>query len=272
MPNKYSVLMSVYNKENPIYLRESMQSIYAQTLPTDDFVLVCDGPLNDELDQIIDEMKQKFQERLHVYRLAENKGLGIALNYGMQKCKNEYIARMDSDDISRVDRCELQMETFTRYPDISVLSGTINEFELVPNKSTGKRKLPSNYESIKLYSRKRNPINHPCVMFKKSAVLSSGGYKETFHLFEDYYLWIRMLMNGYKFKNIDDILLDMRTSKRMYARRGGMQYAKTLLCFHKWLYINGWSTKFDYISGALPHAIVCILPNIVRAQVYKILH
>ena len=84
MPNKYSVLMSVYNKENPIYLRESMQSIYAQTLPTDDFVLVCDGPLNDELDQIIDEMKQKFQERLHVYRLAENKGLGIALNYGMQ--------------------------------------------------------------------------------------------------------------------------------------------------------------------------------------------
>ena len=164
------------------------------------------------------------------------------------------------------------METFTRYPDISVLSGTINEFELVPNKSTGKRKLPSNYESIKLYSRKRNPINHPCVMFKKSAVLSSGGYKETFHLFEDYYLWIRMLMNGYKFKNIDDILLDMRTSKRMYARRGGMQYAKTLLCFHKWMYINGWSTKFDYISGALPHAIVCILPNIVRAQVYKILH
>lgn len=86
-------------------------------------------------------------------------------------------------------------------------------------------------------------------MFKKSAVLSSGGYKETFHLFEDYYLWIRMLMNGYKFKNIDDILLDMRTSKRMYARRGGMQYAKTLLCFHKWMYINGWSTKFDYISG-----------------------
>lgn len=190
----YSVLMSVYVKERPDYLRQAMESIRTQTVPTDDFVLVCDGPLNDELDIVIKEEQQKFGNVLHVKRLQENGGLGRALNEGLKICKNEIIARMDSDDLSRPDRCEKQLRLFMTIPDLDFSSGTVSEFESDPDNCTGKRALPITYEEIKRYSRKRNPMNHPCVMFRKTSVISSGGYRETFHLFEDYYLWIRMLM------------------------------------------------------------------------------
>ena len=64
MGENYSVLMSVYYKEKPEYLRESMQSIYEQTIPTDDFVLICDGPLNEKLDAVIHEMQKKFKKKI----------------------------------------------------------------------------------------------------------------------------------------------------------------------------------------------------------------
>lgn len=264
----YSVLMSVYYKEKPKYLREAMMSIYNQTLPTNDFVLVCDGPLNDELDSVIEEMQKLFGNILKVYRLKENSGLGNALNIGLKKCKNELVARMDSDDISRSDRCEKQIALF-KSKNIVFCSGTISEFIDDPLISAGKRVLPTEDKEIRIFSRKRNPINHPCVMFKRSAVIDVGSYNEKYHLFEDYYLWIRLLMNGYKAENITDILLDMRTPSDMYKRRGGAKYALDMLRFHKWLLSIKWSNQIDYLTGAIPHALICVLPNIIRKKIYK---
>ena len=129
MCEKYSVLMSVYCKEKAEYLRESIQSIYNQTIPTDDFVLICDGPLTDELDKVIAEMQESFGSRLNVNRLEKNVGLGNALNVGIQLCKNELIARMDSDDISKSFRCEEQIAKFKEHPDVSIIGATIEEFE-----------------------------------------------------------------------------------------------------------------------------------------------
>ena len=103
---EYSVLMSVYHKEKPEYLRQAIESIQSQTLPTDDFVLVCDGPLNPELDAVIVTKQQEMGDSLNVVRLAKNGGLGNALNEGIKHCKNELVARMDSDDIAYPDRCE----------------------------------------------------------------------------------------------------------------------------------------------------------------------
>lgn len=264
--------MSVYIKEQPTYLRESMLSMYNQTLRSDDFVLVCDGPLTQELNAVIEEMQQIFGDSLHVYRLKTNSGLGIALNEGLRYCKNELVARMDSDDLSRKTRCEKQVRFFSEHPQLSLLSGTIKEFNTDVNHPTGSRSLPLSNEEIRIFSRKRNPMNHPCIMFRKSAVINSGGYQETFHLFEDYYLWVRMLMKGYVAMNIDDVLLDMRTPADMYKRRGGVQYAKDMLRFHNWMKKSGWSTFKDYLTGAIPHAVVCVLPNGIRKTIYNKLH
>lgn len=268
----YSVLMSVYFKEKPNNLRQAMESMRKQTIPPDDFVLVCDGKLTPELETVIAQEQKKFGDVLHVHRLKKNCGLGNALNAGLKYCRNELVARMDSDDISRRDRCKKQLKLFAEHPQISFSSGTVSEFFDDPKNSTGKRYLPITDAEIRKFSRKRNPMNHPCVMFKKSAVEKSGGYNETYHLFEDYYLWVRMLMNGYKARNCNEILLDMRSPEDMYERRGGKKYAEDMLRFHQWMKRNGWSRKIDYLSSAVPHAIVCVLPNRIRKIIYKSLH
>lgn len=268
----YSVLMSVYYKEKPAYLRESMESIYNQTIPTNDFVLVCDGPLNEELNVVIAEMQYKFGNVLNVVRLEKNSGLGNALNEGLKYCKNEIVARMDSDDISFADRCEREINCMEADNELSVVSGTILEFQDDIDKIIGTRKIPLLHKEICEFSKKRNPFNHPAVMFKKTEVEKAGGYSEEYPLFEDYYLWIRMLKNGSAGRNIEAPVLYMRTSTDMYMRRGGKIYAKNMLRFHKWMNSIKWSSRLDYLSGALPHAIICVMPNIVRKGIYKVLH
>lgn len=129
----YSVLMSVYHKEKPEYLKQAIESIQAQTLQTDDFVLVCDGPLNPELDAVIAAKQQEMGGTLNVVRLAKNGGLGNALNQGIKHCKNELVARMDSDDIAYPDRCEKQLNMFNTHPEVSICSGVVEEFTADPN-------------------------------------------------------------------------------------------------------------------------------------------
>lgn len=159
-------------------MKQAIESIQAQTFQTDDFVLVCDGPLNDGLDAIIAEKQQEMGETLNVVRLAKNGGLGNALNEGIKHCKNELVARMDSDDISAADRCEKQVKLFKKNPELDITSGALLEFVTSPDQITGGRTIPCNNDEIIRYSRKRCPFNHPCVMFKKSAVESAGGYQE----------------------------------------------------------------------------------------------
>lgn len=266
--NKYSVLMSVYSREKADYLRTAMKSMWNQTVPTDDFVLVCDGPLTPELDAVIEEMEVTHPE-LHVVRLKKNSGLGNALNIGMQHCKNELVARMDSDDISLPKRCEIELEVFADHPEIDICSGTIFEFQGEPDNVVGKRVLPKDSRSIRFFSRKRNPFNHMAVMFKKTAVDRAGGYAETYHLFEDYYLWIRMLQNGTTGWNVEEPMVCVRMPNDAYLRRGGLRYTREMLRFHHWICSTGWSSQSDFMTGALPHAVVCILPNAVRRVIYK---
>ena len=117
---EYSVLMSVYHKEKPEYLKQAIESIQTQTLSTNDFVLVCDGPLNEQLDDVIATKQQEMGESLNVVRLAKNGGLGNALNEGIKHCKNELVARMDSDDIAYPDRCEKQIAVFNTHSEVSI--------------------------------------------------------------------------------------------------------------------------------------------------------
>ena len=267
----YSVLMSVYAKETPAYLADSLKSIFEQTHPTDDFVLVCDGPLTPQLDAVIKRWQKLFKERMNVIRLKENGGLGKALALGLKECSHELVARMDSDDISLPDRMERELHIFREKP-VDIVSGTILEFIGDPSNIVGERRLPETAVEITAFSRKRNPFNHPAVMFRKEKVIASGSYDETFHLFEDYYLWVRMLKNGCSGYNIPEPLLKMRTSEDFYMRRGGKAYARDLLAFERWKRSVGWTTAGDYVKGAIPHALVCVMPGGVRKMVYDHLH
>lgn len=263
----YSVLMSVYHKERPEFLRQAMESIATQTVPTNDFVLVCDGPLNEQLDEVIAQMQNAFGQLLHVVRLEKNMGLGNALNIGIQHCKNDLVARMDSDDISRPDRCERQLKIFEERPELDICSGTVEEFTVQPQDVENKRVVPRTHEEILKFAQKRNPFNHPCVMYRKSAVLAAGSYQD-FYLLEDYYLWIRMLLNGSVGYNVQEPLLWMRAGSDMYKRRSGWKYAKSQVRLLKLIKKYGMINAEQYICFVMVRTVMAMCPNSLRKWLF----
>lgn len=263
----YSVLMSVYHKERPEFLRQAMESIAKQTVPTNDFVLVCDGPLNEQLNEVIAQMQNVFGQLLHVVRLEKNMGLGNALNIGIQHCKNDLVARMDSDDISRPDRCERQLKIFEERPEFDICSGTVEEFAVQPQDVENKRVVPRTHEEILKFAKKRNPFNHPCVMYRKSAVLAAGSYQD-FYLLEDYYLWIRMLLNGSVGYNVQEPLLWMRAGSDMYKRRSGWKYAKSQVRLLKLIKKYGMINAEQYICFVMVRTVMAMCPNSLRKWLF----
>ncbi len=264
----YSVLMSVYHKEKPEYLKQAIESIQAQTRQTDDFVLVCDGPLNPELDAVIAAKQQEMGGTLNVVRLAKNGGLGNALNQGIKHCKNELVARMDSDDIAYPDRCEKQLNMFNTHPEVSICSGVVEEFTADPNVVDTRRVPPETNAEIVEFAKKRNPFNHPCVMYKKSAVEAAGSYQD-FYLLEDYYLWLRMLMAGYQGYNIQEPLLHMRAGSEMYLRRAGWKYAKTQAKLFKYMRDKGFIGNGQYIKSCVIRSGSAVAPNWLRKFMFE---
>ncbi|WP_270459103.1 glycosyltransferase family 2 protein [Gemmiger formicilis] len=268
MASKYSVLMSVYHKEKPEYLKQAIESIQAQTLPTDDFVLVCDGPLNDALDGVIAAKQQEMGATLNIVRLAQNSGLGNALNEGIKHCKNELVARMDSDDIAYPNRCEKQVAVFNAHPEVSICSGIVEEFTTNPGIVDTKRVPPETNAEIIEFAKNRNPFNHPCVMYKKSAVEAAGSYQD-FYLLEDYYLWLRMLMAGYQGYNIQEPLLHMRAGSDMYLRRAGWKYAKTQAKLFEFMKQQGFIENGQYIKSCVIRSGSSLAPNWLRKFMFE---
>ena len=229
----YSVLMSVYYKEQAENLREAIDSILNQTVKTNEFIIVKDGPLTEKLDNTIKEYVEEYPGVFKIVTLKKNMGLAKALNKGIEQCSNEIIARMDSDDISMPDRMERQLEAMEANR-ADILSGTIVEFDESVDKPTAKRELPEKKEQIIEFAKKRSPFNHPAVMYKKSSVLKSGLY-EDYTYFEDYNLWATMLNDGCIGYNVKEPVLYMRAGEGMYKRRGGLKYISYIYKFKKHL-------------------------------------
>ena len=265
---EYSVLMSVYHKEKPEYLNQAIESIQTQTISTNDFVLVCDGPLNEQLDGVIAAKQQEMGTTLNVVRLAKNSGLGNALNEGIKYCKNELVARMDSDDIAYPNRCEKQMAVFNAHSEVSICSGIVEEFTTDPNTVDAKRVPPETNAEIVEFAKKRNPFNHPCVMYKKSAVEAVGSYQD-FYLLEDYYLWLRMLMTGYQGYNIQEPLLHMRAGSDMYLRRAGWKYARTQARLFKFMKKQRFIGVGQYIKSCVIRSGSSLAPNWLRKFMFE---
>ncbi|MBU3073198.1 glycosyltransferase [Clostridium estertheticum] len=265
----YSVLMSVYYKEQPQFLQASIQSMLDQTVLTNNFIIVCDGKLTYELDKVITHYQESYPNILNVIRLSENKGLGNALNIGLTYCKNSLVARMDSDDISYPNRCELQLKCFEK--NVDIVSAAVEEFSNDIRKVTAIRNLKEKHVEILKISKSRNPFNHPCVMYRKETVFKAGNYQE-FYLYEDYYLWIRMLQGGAVGYNIQIPLLHMRAGEEMYRRRGGYKYFLSSKKFQRYLLDNQIIGFWKYIYNTVIRFLVqVIIPDCVRRYVFRVL-
>ena len=264
----YSVLMSVYYKENPEWLDESINSMFNQTAKTNDFVLIEDGKLTPKLDKVVEKYEKKYPHIFRIIKLDKNEGLGSALSIGVKECKNELIARMDSDDISIPNRMKIQLEYIKNHDDIDLLGSWHTEFLDNIDNVTAIKKLPENHEDIVKYSKYRNPFSHSSIIFKKHSLLKAGNYR-TYHLVEDYDMWIRMIQNGCKCYNIQKSLTYVRVSKDLYKRRGGIKYLKSMLKFKREQYKSNYFSLKEYVTGCIISTIVCLLPNNIRNLIYK---
>ena len=254
---KFSVLISVYIKEKPEFLKKALDSIYNQTLRPDEIVLVKDGILTRELEDVISIERKKFENQnidFVCVQLQKNMGLGIALQKGLEKCKYEYIARMDSDDIAVEDRF--------------VVGGYIDEFAK-EGKIIRTKTMPLKHTELYKYGKYRNPLNHMTVFFRKKDVLAVGGYQPLKGL-EDYYLWSRMLAKGYKIGNIDRVLVRARLGN-FANRRGGLEYFLTYIKLRRIQNKIQYTNILEFIFGIIATASITLSPNRLRGALYRLL-
>lgn len=264
----YTVLMSVYFKEKPEYLSSSIESMLNQTVMPDEFIIVKDGPLTPELDEVIDFFMRNHPELFIVISNDVNLGLGPSLAKGIEASKNELIARMDSDDYAVSTRCEKQLDIFMADSELGMVGSYEAEFVGDIDNVISVHKVPTENDEIEKFMRRRCSILHPTVMYKKSAVLKSGNYHSVL-LYEDYDLFSRMVLEHHiKCYNIPESLYYIRTSEDFFKRRGGIRYAKTVLKFKWGQYKKGYMSLTDFCISGLGQVFVCVLPNSLRKSFY----
>ena len=264
----YSVLMTVYRGEKASNLDAAIQSMLKQSVPTDDFVIVCDGELTKGLDKVIDKYVKMYPETFNIVRFPKRDNWAAVLNDGLLLCKNELVARMDSDDISLEMRCEKQLEWMDEYPTTAVISVGIAEFgNDDPSSILSSRILPTRKQGLMHFAKYRCPLNHATVIYKKSAVLEVGGY-ENFPQYEDYQLWMKMVKKGYIIDNIQEPLYLMRAGDDLYKRRGGKKYFENMKSFKRWMKDQGFLSVFEYAYLLAANGLIVLMPSSFRKWIY----
>jgi len=264
----FSVSMSVYEKDNPQHFSDALESVFGQTVEPTEVVLVVDGPVPEPTLRII-EATQNSHENLKVLHLKENMGHGIARRTGLENCSHELVAIMDSDDISVHNRFEKELECFENDVNLSVVGGYIGEFEGNVENVIGIREVPLEDDEIKQYLKSRCPFNQMTVMFKKSHVNNVGGYLD-WHCEEDYFLWIRLFLAGYKFRNLPENLVYVRMDDDSYVRRGGWRYFKSEASLQLYMYKNKVISFLRLaINVSMRIVVQLLMPNRLRKWIFK---
>ncbi len=264
----FTVLMSVYHKEVPKYLFDSVLSVMSNTVLPNELIIVEDGPLTRELYLTIEKLQEQYPI-VRTIKLKSNIGLAKALNVGIEAASNELIARMDTDDVCVKKRFEKQLN-FLKSHNIDVCGGQIVEFDESMTNPIGMRVVPLDHDSIVKFARRRAPLNHMTVLYKKSVVQSVGGYRSVPFL-EDYDLWVRLIIAGATFANLPDVLVHVRAGKGMLRRRGGWRYILAETKFFRELYQKGFISGFELASNISIRFVARLLPPFLRGIGYKML-
>ena len=265
---KFSVLISIYCKENSENFNRAMESIWdQQTLKPDEIIIVEDGPLTNELYKEISQWKLKLDRILKVITLEENKGTGEAKNIGLSHCSHDLIAIMDSDDISLENRFETQINAFLEF-EIDCCGSWIDEFSLKEDLIEGKRVTPEFHIEIVKFAKSRSPVNHVTAMIKKRALIDAGGY-QNMTWFEDYYLFVRLIVTGAKMHNIQESLVKVRAGINQIQRRRGIEYAMNELKFQFTILKLGFINYFEFFMNVLMRTSLRMLPLQVFSFIYS---
>lgn len=263
----FSVLLSVYKNDSVEELRQALDSIFNQTLLANEVILVCDGPLSNELDKLIDQYGSNHCN-FKIVRLEKNVGLGKALNAGIMQCRYPLIVRMDADDICFKNRFECLVGMFDNDPQLDIAGSPVIEFIGHINNTKAIRDVPKSNEEIYKYAKYRDPFNHPAVAYKKNKVVEVGGYGN-YRKNQDTDLWIKLLSNNCKCANYPEPLLYFRFDEQTYKRRKSWLNTKLLLEIRYKAVKRGFNSYFEFITIFISQLLIYCMPTCLQKIIYK---
>jgi glycosyltransferase involved in cell wall biosynthesis len=264
----YSVLIPVYKGDLPEQLKFAVESMMKQTVKPEEIVIAIDGPIGTELKTAIAEFKCQNEKLFSIYRFDVNEGLGKLLNKALPLCRNEYIARMDADDYSHPERIEKQFEILKAHPEIDVVGCNVDEFFGSIDNVVARVILPETSDAIYAFAKKRCPIRHCALLYRKSDVIKAGNYSVQDYV-QDYDLIVRLLQNGFNVYNIQKPLVLVRINKDFYRRRGGLRYLRCIYTAKKNFLESGFMSFKEFIVSFSAHALVVLMPTCLRTIVYN---
>lgn len=265
----YSVLMSVYKNEKAEFFAKSLESIFTQTYAPDEVVVVCDGELSQQLDSVLDEYSAKYPKILNVVRIPQNKGTAYCANLGLETVRNEYVMKMDSDDICQPFRAENQMTFLAQNPDVDIVGGYIEEFNSDDGRPIAVRQVPLNDAEIRKFAKRRSPFNNQTMVYKKSIAQKIGGYSNDLIRCEDYDFMVRMLIAGAVAANLPEVLVLYRVNTANIIRRKNLLNTKSFIAVRKKIHKMGFSSFLDYIIPCIGQVALFIMPSFITGFIYK---
>lgn len=250
-----SILMATYAAERESNLKEALESIYVQTRPPEQIVLVLDGPVGDAQEAVIASFeKDPRVAHLDVVKLEQPGGLARALNAGLTHCTGDLIARMDSDDICLPDRLELQIAAFNRDPTLDLVGSWSEEF-FEDGMPSSIKICPTRHDAIIDALRWRNVLTHPSVVIRANVLRRIGGYSTQFGKLEDYDLYVRLALSGARFHAIPKVLVRTRSGLGQRARRGGFRYLVHEIKFRTELFRRGFLRSGQFLVTTALYAV-----------------
>ena len=265
-----SVLMATYAAENPLFLKQSLNSCLGQDLKPVQIVLVLDGPVGTAQEHVIQSFHRTAgheQIDVCVVRLERNVGLGRALNAGLERCTQPYVARMDSDDISHPRRFAVQWRMLSEKPEIDLLACPQADFDTDPTNPYQIKRVPERHDEIVKVLKWRNVISHPSIVFKRALVAKLGGYRHLLYL-EDYDLFMRMVRAGARLHAIQEPLILVRVNRSQHARRGGWHHLLRDIRFRWDLYRHGDISLPLCIGSSVLYGAFRLAPTNVKRMMY----
>lgn len=263
---QFSVLLPVYGGDRADFLRRAFDSVTRdQHLVPTEVVIVRDGPVGAELQDLLEGLGTQTLVPTRVVELAENVGLARALEAGLEVCSHEIVARMDADDISLPERFARQVPLVEAGLDI--VGSAIREFE--EDEELGLvRTPPLTSPEIAARSRFVSPFNHPTVVFRKAAVVRAGGY-ESLALMEDYWLFARMVLAGARTENLPDWLVLYRVGAGAYGRRGGRAILRSEVALQRKFLEVGFTSRGQCVRNVIVRGVYRLVPEGLRRRGYR---
>lgn len=268
-PEPFSLLLPVYAGDHPKHLRRAFESATTeQTLPPDEVVIVQDGPLPTALSAELDRLEEECPIPVQRVRLSRNRGLAIALQEGLQHCSFDIVARADADDVCVPERFAIQVPMIA--DGLDVVGSALAEFQTDETVIEAVRRRPTESGAIRRFASFHNPVNHPSVVYRRSAVLAAGGYQEM-PLMEDYWLWARMIVAGAAIANVEEALVRYRAGSGLYSRRGGLRALRSDWAFQQKAHEIGLTTRVQMVRNLVQRFGYRVVPDNVRKWGYRLL-